>query len=63
MIGNVMPALAHMEPELVKCPAVEIKEIIEGEPVEAEMPARTFSIVDLWNIRRNANTAKNCFRG
>ena len=61
MIGNVMPSLVQMEPELSEGLLIEGKEPIADEVEEPEIPHRPFSIVDLWNIRRNSNSARNRF--
>lgn len=61
MIGNVKPLLAQMEPELLKSLVTEIKETIASDIPEVELPIRSFSIVDMWNIRRNSNYARNRF--
>lgn len=61
MIGNVMPSLVQMEPELVNSLETE-KETTAIDIAETEMPDRSFGIVDLWNIRRISRSARNSFR-
>lgn len=62
MKGNVMPSLAQMEPELLKSLVTEVKETIATDIGEVQRPVRSFSVVDLWNIRRNSNSARSRFR-
>ena len=63
MNGNVMSSFVEMEPELLKILVTEAEETVATGIEESEMPDRSFSIVDLWNIRRNSNSARNCFKG
>ena len=63
MKGNVMPSLVQMEPEVLKILVTEVKETIATDIGGVKKPIRSFSIVDLWNIRRNSNPARNRFRG
>jgi hypothetical protein len=61
MKGNVMPSMVQMDPELLKSLVNEVKETIADNMQEPETPNRSFSVVDLWNIRRNSISAKNRF--
>jgi hypothetical protein len=61
MIGNVMPSLVQMEPELVNNLETE-KETTAIDITEIESSDRSFGIVDLWNIRRISRSARNSFR-
>ena len=63
MKGNVMSSMVQMEPEILKNLVTEVKETIATDIGEIKKPVRSFSIVDLWNIRRNSNSARNRFRG
>ncbi len=63
MKGNAVPSLVKMDPELLKSIVTEVKETIAIDIEETDMPARSFSIVDLWNIRRNSKRARDRFRG
>ena len=63
MIGNAMPSIIEMEPEVLKNLVKEVKETIATDIQFAKIPKRSFSIVDLWNIRRNSKPAGNRFRG
>lgn len=62
MKGNVMPSMAQIEPELLKNLVKEVKETIA---TDYKMPRakKSFSVVDLWNIRRSAVSARSRFRG
>ena len=61
MIGNAMPSIIEMEPEILRNLVKEVKETIAIDIQRPEMPQRSFSIVDLWNIRRNSKPAGNRF--
>jgi hypothetical protein len=63
MKGNVMPSIVEMKPELLKSLETEVNETIADNMEESETPHRSFSIVDLWNIRKNSNSIRNRFRG
>ncbi len=47
MKGNAVPSLVKMDPELLKSIVTEVKETIAIDIGETDMPARSFSIVDL----------------
>ena len=61
MKGNVMSSLVQIEPELIKNLVIEVKEIIATDVQERREP-KSFSIVDLWAIRRNSISARSRFR-
>ena len=61
MNGNVMSSLVQMEPELLKNLVAEVEETIADDLQEPVTPQRSFSIVDLWNIRRNSISARRRF--
>lgn len=64
MKGNVMPSMVQVEPELLKSLVNEVKETIAKDIMEEpEKYKRSFSIVDLWNIRRNSISARSRFKG
>lgn len=63
MKGNAMPSLVQVEPEVLKKLVTEVKETIATDIRAVKKQARSFSIVDLWNIRRNSNPARNRFKG
>ena len=62
MKGNVMPAKARVEPEILKSLVTEVKETIAMIKQEHKTTKR-FTIVDLWNIRNNSKTIRGRFRG
>ena len=61
MKGQVMPAHVRMGKEALQELVTEVKETVATDLVLPEMPERTFGIVDLWNIRRNAISARSRF--
>lgn len=63
MIGNVMPSLVQMDPELLKSIVTEVEETIAMDIEKTDISVRSFGIVDMWNIRRNSKRAGDRFRG
>lgn len=62
MKSDVMPSIVQMEKEVLKSLVKEVKETLA---TDIEMPKATkpsFSVADLWNIRRNARSAQDRFR-
>ena len=59
MKGSVMPSKVQMEPELFKSLVNEVKETLADDIQELELFNRSFSIVDLWNIRKKSISAGN----
>jgi hypothetical protein len=62
MKGNVMSSMVQVEPELLKNLVTEVKETIATDVQECEEPKR-FTVVDMWNIRRNSVSARSRFKG
>ncbi|HYM95230.1 MAG TPA: hypothetical protein VET23_13905 [Chitinophagaceae bacterium] len=63
MNGIVVPSpIIEMEPELLKNLVTETQETIAKDIPEKEISPRSFSIVDLWNIRKNSSSARRGFR-
>ena len=57
-----MPSIVQMEPEVLTKLVREVKETLA---TDIQMPAGkrpVFTAADLWNIRRNAKTARSLFR-
>ena len=61
MNNHVMPSIIQMEKETVRNLVKEVRETVAMDLVLPEIPERTFGIVDLWNIRRNAVSARSRF--
>ena len=61
MNNHVMPSIIQMETETLRNLVKEVKETVAMDLVLPEIPERTFGIVDLWNIRRNAVSARSHF--
>ena len=61
MNNHVMPSIVQMETETLRNLVREVKETVATDLVLPEIPERTFGIVDLWNIRRNAVSARSRF--
>lgn len=62
MKGKVMSLMVKMEPELLKDLVTEVKETIATD-IQMSEASNRFTIVDMWNIRRNSVSAKSRFRG
>jgi len=57
------PSIVQMEPELLYNLVREVKETLATDIHMPEVKQLSFTIADLWRIRRNARTAYNRFRG
>ena len=57
------PSIVQMEPEVLNNLVREVKETLATDIQLPEAKQPLFTITDLWNIRRNAKTAKGSFRG
>jgi len=62
MKNDVMPSVIRMDAEALKTLLTEIKETVATDYKMPEQPRRSFGIVDLWSIRRNARTARSMMR-
>jgi hypothetical protein len=62
MKSDVMPSIVQIEAEILKGLVTEVKETLATQNTKPKKPPRSFGIVDLWNIRRNARTAGSYFR-
>lgn len=63
MKNDVMPSIVQMEYGVLESLLTEVKETLATDIQLAEPAARrSFSIVDLWKIRRNQKTAGNLFK-
>ncbi len=61
MKSDVMPSIVQMEPDVLKNLVKEVQETLAKDLVIPGDSERTFTAADLWNIRRNARTARGRF--
>ena len=62
MKSDVMQSILQIESEILNGLVTEVKETLAKDIKKNKKPERSFGIVDLWNIRRNARTAGSYFR-
>lgn len=62
MKNDVMPSVIRMDAEALKTLLTEVKETVATDYKLPEQPKRSFGMVDLWNIRRNAKSASSLMR-
>jgi len=62
MKSDVMPSIVQIEAEILKDMKSEVKETLATDIKKPKKTERSFGIVDIWNIRRNARTAGSYFR-
>lgn len=55
------PSIVQMEPEILNNLVKEVKETLAIGINLPEIKRRSFTVVDLWNIHRNARTAGSRF--
>ncbi len=59
MKGNVMPSIVQIEAKELNQLVTEVKETVANDMIRNNGSAMTsFSVVDLWNIRRSVKTAR-----
>ena len=63
MKNDVMPSIVQMEYGVLEAMLTEVKETLATDIKMPEQVKPSFSIVDLWKIRRNAKTALGMFKG
>ena len=56
---DLHPSIVQMEPEVLNNLVREVKETLATNIKVAKVKNRSFTMSDLWNIRRNAKTAEN----
>ncbi len=61
MKGNVKPSVIQMEEETFMHLVTEVKETVAIVDLP-EPEKRSFGLVDLWNIRRNAKSASSMLK-
>lgn len=57
------PSVVQMEPEVLNNLVREVRETLATDIQLPEVKQPLFTLADLWNIRRNARTARGSFRG
>ena len=63
MKSDVMPSIVQMEYGVLETLLTEVKETLATDIKMPEPAKPSFSIVDLWKIRRNAKSASSLFKG
>ena len=64
MKSDVMPSIIQMEYGVLQDLLTEVKETVAKDiKMPAQAPKKTFGVVDLWKIRRNAKLATRMFKG
>ena len=63
MKNEVMPSIVQMEYGVLENLLTEVKETLATGIKMPETVKPSFGIVDLWNIRRNARSARSRFKG
>ena len=58
---DLRPSIVQMEPEVLSNLVREVKETLATDIKLPEVKNRSFTFAELWNIRRNANTAQRRF--
>ncbi len=58
---DLSPSIVQMEPEVLINLVREVKETLATNIKVPEVKKRSFTMADLWNIRRNAKTAESRF--
>ena len=59
MKNDVMPSVVRMERELLKRLVTEVKETVAIDVKAPQAKRNTLRVVDLWNIQRNARSARS----
>lgn len=63
MKNDVMPSIVKMEYGVLQSLLTEVKETLATDVKVAEPKKQSFSVVDLWKIRRNLKSASSLFKG
>ncbi len=58
---DLRPSIVQMEPDVLNNLVKEVKETLAINFKLPEVKQRSFTIADMWNIRRNAKTATSRF--
>jgi len=62
MNSDVMPSIVQMDADVLKSLLTEVKETVANVVELPEEKKSSFSVVDMWNIRRNARSASSLMR-
>ena len=62
MNSDVMPSRVQMDAEVLKNLLTEVKETVANVIERPEVKPTSFSVVDMWNIRRTAKSASSLMR-
>jgi hypothetical protein len=62
MKNDVMPSIVQMDTDELKSLLTEVKETVAKGFEMNRQPNRSFSVADMWNIRRNAKSASAMLR-
>lgn len=62
MKNDVMPSIVQMDADELKTLLTEVKETI-AQSYELPKQEKSFTVAELWNIRRTAKTANSLMRG
>jgi hypothetical protein len=63
MKNDVMPSIVQMEYGVLESLLTEVKETLATDVKMTEPRKQSFSVVDLWKIRRNVKSAGSLFKG
>ena len=63
MKHDVMPSIVQMEYGVLNALLTEVKETLATDVRMTEPVKPSFSVVDLWKIRKNARSAGSMFKG
>ncbi|HKO78999.1 MAG TPA: hypothetical protein VJU78_01330 [Chitinophagaceae bacterium] len=62
MKNDVMPSIVQMEYGVLNALLTEVKETLATDVKMPEVK-QSFSVVDLWKIRKSAKSARSMFKG
>ena len=62
MKNDVMPSIVQMETEELKQLTAEVKETVATGIQLPKTKTKSFGVVDMWNIRRNAKQTSDWLR-
>jgi hypothetical protein len=64
MNSDVMPSIVQMDAAVLKNLLTEVKETVATDTIESKpsQNSSTFGIVDMWNMRRTAKSARSLWR-
>ncbi|MBO9659362.1 MAG: hypothetical protein J7527_11105 [Chitinophagaceae bacterium] len=62
MQHDVMPSIVQVDPDVLKTLLAEVKETVANYIQLPGQKQKEFSVVDMWNIRRNVKSASSRVR-